>query len=129
VPLRCLIVDDSPSFLEAARVLLEREGLDVAGVAANGEEAVRRVKELRPDVVLVDLMLGDESGFDVVARLAAESNGDGLTTILISTDGAADFEDLLATSPAAGFVPKSELSGDAVRRIVEGRSGDGSAPR
>jgi DNA-binding NarL/FixJ family response regulator len=53
--LRCLIVDDSPRFLEAARGLLEREGIVVVGVAPNGADAVRLAVELRPDVCLVDI--------------------------------------------------------------------------
>jgi DNA-binding response OmpR family regulator len=59
-----LIVDDNQSFLEAARVLLEREGLTVAGVALTSAEALREAETLRPDIVLVDISLGEESGFD-----------------------------------------------------------------
>jgi DNA-binding NarL/FixJ family response regulator len=124
VPLRCLIVDDSRSFLEAARTLLEREGLTIAGVASTGDEALGRADELRPDVVLVDIMLGAESGFDLARRLVEEDRGGRSTVILISTHAEADFEDLIAASPAAGFVPKSELSARAIRRIVGGRSPD-----
>ena len=68
--LRCLIVDDNASFLDAATNLLEREGLDVVGVASTSDEALRQAEELRPDVVLVDIMLGTESGFDLARRLA-----------------------------------------------------------
>jgi DNA-binding NarL/FixJ family response regulator len=122
VPLRCLIVDDNALFLEAARVLLERGGVTVAGIASSGAEASERVRALRPDVVLVDIVLGKESGFDVVRRLAAETNGDGIAVILISTHAEADFADLIAESPAAGFVPKSELSADAIRGVLDRRS-------
>src|SRR3954454_6173521 len=57
VPLRCLIVDDNASFLHAAATLLERQGITVAGLAANGSDALRRARELQPDVVLVDIVL------------------------------------------------------------------------
>lgn len=120
--LRCLIVDDSSSFLEAAQALLEREGLSVAGVASSGAEALSRAAELRPDVVLVDISLGKESGFEVASRLVENSEDGGSTVILISTHAEADFADLIATSPAIGFLPKSELSADAIRRMVNGRS-------
>jgi DNA-binding NarL/FixJ family response regulator len=126
VPLRCLIVDDSSWFLAAARVLLEREGLPVVGVASTGAEALRRVQELRVDVVLVDLVLGAESGFDVIRRIAEAGEDDAPTTILISTYGAGDVVDLMPASPAAGFLQKSDLSADAVRRIVEGGGRAGS---
>jgi DNA-binding NarL/FixJ family response regulator len=120
-----LIVDDNQLFLEAARALLEREGLRVVGVAATSAEALQRAEELRPRVILVDIMLGGESGFDLARRLARQSPGGGPTVILISTHAEADFADLIAQSPAAGFVPKPELSADAVRRIVGGDAPEG----
>jgi DNA-binding NarL/FixJ family response regulator len=120
VALRCLIVDDNPSFLDAARVLLEREGLNVVGTATTVAEAVMRMEELRPDVALVDVVLGDESGLDLARRLEAA----GPPVVMTSTHAAADIEDLLVDVPAAGFVPKSELSANAIRRILAGESPD-----
>jgi two-component system, NarL family, nitrate/nitrite response regulator NarL len=122
VKLRCLIVDDSSSFLEAAQALLEREGLSVAGVASSGAEALSRAAELRPDVVLLDISLGKDSGFEVARRLVANAENGGSMVILISTHAEADFADLIAASPAIGFLPKSELSRDAIRRMINGRS-------
>ena len=121
-----LIVDDSWLFLEAARDRLEGEGLRVVGVAATSAEALRRAEELRPEAVLVDVMLGGESGFELARRLAADRDG-GPAVILISTYSAADFAGPIAESPAAGFLPKRELSADAIRRIVDGR-GPGGPP-
>jgi CheY-like chemotaxis protein len=118
---RVLIVDDNSSFLDAARSLLEREGLNVAGVAATAAEAIRRSQELEPDVVLVDIMLGGESGFALARRLV-EDGGRGAEVILVSTHGEAEFADLIAESPATGFLAKSELSAEAIRRILNGRS-------
>jgi DNA-binding NarL/FixJ family response regulator len=116
-----LIVDDNLSFLDAVRVFLERQGLRVVGVASASAEALRSAEELRPEVVLVDITLGRESGFDLASRLV-ERDGDGaLAVILISTHAEADFADLIAESPAVGFLPKSELSADAIRRILNGR--------
>jgi DNA-binding NarL/FixJ family response regulator len=115
----CVIVDDNASFIDAATALLEREGLSVVGTASTIADAVRQVPELRPDVVLVDITLGTESGFDLARRLA-EIDGDA-TVILISTHDEADFDDLIAATPAAGFVPKSELSAAAIERLVCGR--------
>jgi DNA-binding NarL/FixJ family response regulator len=109
-------VDDNRSFLDAARVLLEREGLEVAGVAETSAEALRHADELAPDVILVDVVLGDESGFDLARQLDDERS----SVVLISTHAEADIEDLIAESPAAGFLPKSQLSATGIRRIVEG---------
>jgi DNA-binding NarL/FixJ family response regulator len=114
-----LIVDDNSLFLDAARGLLEREGMRVVGVASTSAEALRHAEELRPEVVLVDIMLGPESGFELARRLA-ESDCGGPAVILISTHSEADFADLIAESPSAGFLSKSELSADGIRRIVNG---------
>jgi DNA-binding NarL/FixJ family response regulator len=115
-----LIVDDSRLFLQAARVLLEREGLRVVGVAVTAAQALRRAAELRPDVVLVDIMLGGESGFDLARRLSGHDRGGGAAVILISTYAEADFADLIADNPATGFLSKGELSAHAIRRIADG---------
>jgi two-component system, NarL family, nitrate/nitrite response regulator NarL len=120
--MRSLIVDDNGLFLEAARVLLEREGLSVAGVAATSAEALRQAEALRPDVILVDISLGEESGFDLARRLVEDGLGDDAVVILISTHAAEDLADMIAASPAAGFLPKAELSASAVQRIVDEHS-------
>ena len=117
-----LIVDDSQSFRDAARELLERQGLRVVGLASTSAEAMRRSAELHPDVVLIDITLAGESGFELAQQLAARDRG-AAALILISTHSQADFADSIAESPAAGFLPKSELSADAIRRIVRGPSG------
>jgi CheY-like chemotaxis protein len=118
VALRCLIVDDNASFLQTAGALLERQGLTIAGVASNSADAVRRTGELRPDVVLVDIVLGSESGLELARRLAADELGSP-AVILVSTHAETDFADLIEQTPAAGFVPKSELSAEAIRRLAD----------
>jgi CheY-like chemotaxis protein len=116
--LRCLIVDDSPRFLDAARGLLEREGVAVVGVASSSAEALVRVAELRPDVTLVDIDLGGQSGFDVVRRLNREAELAPISSILISTHSEEDYADLIAASPALGFLSKTTLSGCAIRHLL-----------
>jgi len=118
--IRCLIVDDNPSFLVAARVLLERQGLTIAGVASTGAEALRQAETLRPNVVLVDISLGKESGLDLARRLIGDDPDDGAAVILISTRVEEDVADLIADSPAVGFLTKSELSASAILRILDG---------
>jgi len=114
--LSCVIVDDNGAFLEAASGLLQREGVVVAGVASTTAEALRLTEALRPDVVLVDVMLGSESGLDLARRLARGSSG--ARVILTSTHAEADLAELIADSPAIGFVPKSRLSAAEVERLV-----------
>src|SRR5579862_1193998 len=96
MPLRCLIVDDSPRFGEEARSLLEREGVSVVGIAASGDEAVRLVEALRPDLALVDISLGEESGFDVARRLADSPNAHAPAVILVSTYDEREFSGRIA---------------------------------
>ena len=116
--MRCLIVDDSAHFVAAARGLLEREGVAVVGVASTGADALRCFEELRPDVTLVDVDLGGESGFDVAEQLHRSAGPTAPKVILISTHAAQDFAELIEESPAAGFVAKSALSGGAIRDLV-----------
>jgi DNA-binding NarL/FixJ family response regulator len=113
---RCVIVDDDGNFLQTARILLERGGMVVAGVAGSCAEAVERVRALRPDVVLIDIRLGDESGFEAARLLAAGQQPAAL--IMISTHAEDDYRDLIADSPAVGFLAKAELSAAAVGRIL-----------
>jgi DNA-binding NarL/FixJ family response regulator len=116
-PITCLIVDDSPEFLEAARQLLSDDGVTVVGFAATADEAVGETLALSPDVALVDIDLGTESGFDVAHRLAGLPHG-GPPVILISAESGAELAELVDASGALGFVSKTDLSGDAIRTLL-----------
>jgi CheY-like chemotaxis protein len=119
--LSCLLVDDSPRFLAAASKLLAGQGLTVAGVAASPAEALVRVHELVPDVTIVDVDLGGESGFDLAWQLAAASD-QPTRTILTSTHSESDFAELVAVTPVLGYTTKDELSADVVRDFVADRT-------
>ena len=116
--LRCLLVDDNCQFLAAARALLESEGLVVVGAVSTAADARRWVEELRPDVALVDIGLGGESGFDLACDLAGKACP--TPVILVSTHDRDDYAELIAASPAIGFVPKTALSARAVRDLLIG---------
>jgi len=123
-PLRCVIVDDSDAFLDAATKFVAREGIAVVGVASTVAEALACVAKLRPDVTLVDVVLGAESGFDLAERLCG---GDGSSpVILTSTHSEQDLDDAIAASSALGFIPKVALSAGAIRLLVDGLGGDTS---
>jgi DNA-binding NarL/FixJ family response regulator len=122
--MRCLIVDDSALFVDAVCGLLEHhECITVVGVASNASEALRRFEELRPDVALVDVNLGAESGFDVVEQLHRSGSPTITPLILISTHAEMDFADMIAASPAIGFLSKSALTPFAIRELVRGSVG------
>jgi CheY-like chemotaxis protein len=115
---RCLVVDDSQAFLQAARRILERGGMTVVGATTSSAEALVRVNETNPDVVLVDIMLGSESGFDLALKLTTAPQTRQAAVILISTHGEDDFRDLIAASPAIGFLPKWRLSARAIEDLL-----------
>jgi DNA-binding NarL/FixJ family response regulator len=114
-PLRCVIVDDNAAFLEAAANILGRDGLTVVGVASSSAEALRCVARLRPDVAVVDIDLGGESGFELAEQLA---DGAAVSSVILTSTDSEDFADMIAASPALGFVPKVELSADAVLGLL-----------
>jgi DNA-binding NarL/FixJ family response regulator len=125
VTLRCVIVDDNSAVLRAASDLLETQGIAVVGVATTSEEALSLMEELNPDVLLVDIDLGPESGFELTRRLARSVDSPTSCVILMSTHHQADYADLIAASPAIGFLAKSDLSAIAIRRLLAraGRKG------
>ncbi|MDV3125530.1 response regulator transcription factor [Mycobacterium sp. 21AC1] len=114
--MRCLIVDDNVSFRDAARRMLGGGGITVVAVAANSGEALRLCRELRPDVALVDVALGAESGFELAEQLHRTELPPAV--ILISTYAEQDLTEMIAASPAVGFVPKFALSAAAVSDVL-----------
>jgi two-component system, NarL family, nitrate/nitrite response regulator NarL len=127
MPLRCLIVDDSPHFLDAARGLLERQGITVVGSASSSAEALQRATELRPDVILIDIDLGGESGFELARQLLRQAGKSQSAVILISTHCEQDYAELIAASPALGFLPKAALSAGAIWELLAGHNENNGA--
>lgn len=121
IAMRCLIVDDNASFLGASRSLLERQGLSVVGVASTGAEGLQLAAELAPDLILLDVDLGEDSGFNVARQLASTDGAARFQVILISTHPEDDFAELVAQSPAVGFIAKSDLSVAAIERLLNSR--------
>ena len=111
-----LVVDDHPGFRESARRLLELEGYRVIGEAEDGASALVRVRELQPDIALVDVHLPDIDGFELALRLRALTAAPHV--ILTSSRDGAEFEPLVISSGARGFVPKHELSREAMERLL-----------
>jgi len=107
-----LIVDDHAGFRDAARALLEASGFDVLGEAVDGASALAAVAKLQPEIVLLDVHLPDVDGFAVAERLA--SDGVSTAIVLVSSRDVSSFRRRLAANPAWSFIPKSELSGEAL---------------
>ena len=112
------------------RALLMEQGLDVVGAAGSAADAHRQIAELRPDVALIDIDLGSESGLELARRLRREPiDGAAPHVILISTHDEAEYADLIQASSAVGFLAKSDLSAASIRRMlapIEGGEADES---
>ena len=115
--MKVLIVDDHPRFRASARRMLEAEGFEVVAEAESGVEALLAADAWSPEVVLLDVHLPDIQGFDVAERLSM--NGSAPAIVLTSSHDASDLGPLVERSGACGFIPKSDLSGEALRRIVD----------
>lgn len=110
-----VIVDDHPSFRASARAVLESDGFDVIAEASDGTTALQLLRSLRPDVVLLDVQLPDMTGFDICRECG---DLDHTAVILVSSRDGADYGDLIERSGARGFIPKADLSGEAVHQLL-----------
>ena len=113
---RVLIVDDHVSFRALARMVLVADGFDVVGEAGDGAAAISAARDLRPDVVLLDVQLPGVDGFGVAEALSAHSPPP--VVVLISSRSRTDYGHRVAESVAHGFIAKAELSGDALRTVL-----------
>jgi CheY-like chemotaxis protein len=111
-----LIVDDHPSFRRLARRLLESAGYIVIGDAQDGASAIESVGTLRPDVILLDVLLPDMTGFDVARELSRGPHRP--LVVLTSSRNASDLGQLLQTADAAGFIAKRDLTVAALEALV-----------
>lgn len=109
-----LIVDDHDSFRAWARRVLSDDGFRVVGEAVDGASAIAAVDDLRPEVVLLDVVLPDMSGVEVAWALRR-----GTTVVLTSSRDFADLGVELDSS-VAGFLPKHAVSGAALEQLVRG---------
>jgi DNA-binding NarL/FixJ family response regulator len=101
------------------RALLEEEGISVVGGAGSGPEAIRQIIESRPDVALIDIDLGRESGLALARTLGEAVNGAVLPRlILISTHDESEYADLIEASPAIGFLAKTALSAATIHQML-----------
>ena len=117
---RVLIIDDHPSFRRLASKLLEAGGFAVIGEAEDGREGLAEARRLKPDVVMLDVLLPDTSGF-AVAQALTEGPGAAPVVVLVSSRSASDIASALERSPAQGFIPKRELTAAAFAAVVDGR--------
>jgi DNA-binding NarL/FixJ family response regulator len=112
-----LIVDDSHAFRAQARSMLEDDGFTVISEASDVSSAMAAWTETRPDLVLLDVNLPDGDGFALVDLL--ERDGVRPVVVLTSSRDATTYRRRLERTRAAGFIVKDELSGAAIRALME----------
>lgn len=115
--LRVLIVDDHPSFRRLASQLVVAAGYAVVGEAADAAAALDEAARLRPDVVLLDVVLPDRSGLAVARELVSSS--DRPRVVLISSRSRSDFGDTHEWPEGCSFLPKHELTVTRLRDVVQ----------
>jgi DNA-binding NarL/FixJ family response regulator len=116
-PVRVLIADDDPLFLDALEAILGIEAqIEIAGRAHDGEEATRLAGELGPDVVLLDLSMPVVDGFEASRRIRADAPG---TAVIVLT-GSSNAEDVekARDAGATGYVTKDRIAQDLVRIVL-----------
>ncbi len=113
-----LIIDDHAPFRVQVRALLENDGFDVVGEANDGISGLAIARSLRPDLVLLDIGLPDIEGFEVARELAID--GPPPLVVLTSSRDASSYGPRLGRIRVLGFIPKDELSGDAIRALAKG---------
>lgn len=124
-PVRALIVDDSASFRDAARSILERAGVSIIGEVSNSAAALRYYTKLNPDITLIDIGLGTESGFELAEQLHRAGLPTPPPLILMSAYAEQEIAEMIAASPAIGFVSKIDFSADAICDLLGGCRGQG----
>ena len=117
-----LVVDDQAPFRAAERAVLSRlPGFALVAEAASGEEAIELAATLAPDLVLMDINMGEIDGIEATRRITAQHPA--TKVILVSTYGLDDLPADARTSGAIGYVNKDELSPRAIRRIWDDDAG------
>jgi DNA-binding NarL/FixJ family response regulator len=117
VSVTVLIVDDHPTFRRFARRLLEEAGFEVVGEAEDGAGALEAARDLKPQAVLLDVLLPDRSGLEIAAALARTLAATAV--VLTSSRCASDLGAALTEAPKQGFIAKSAFSGRAFAELVE----------
>ena len=111
-----LLADDHRAFRALARKLFGKDGFEVVGEAADAESTREAVRRLCPDVVLLDIQLGDDDGIELAGELACAEPAPAV--ILISARSAADYGKRLDGAPVIGFLAKGDLTPEAVNALL-----------
>jgi DNA-binding NarL/FixJ family response regulator len=116
--LRVLIADDHRLFAEALRAILGGDRrIDVVGLAASGNEAVEKAKELEPDVVLMDISMPGLNGVDATRKIRADQKN--VQVVMVTGSDSREDVDAARTAGAAGYVTKDRIAAELIGAIIE----------
>ena len=116
--IRVLIADDHRLFAETLEALLATEDrIDVVGSARDGKEAVRLTRELRPDVVLMDISMPIMDGFEATRQIRQQRRDAGV--LMLTGSNSRSDVDLARKAGAAGYVTKDRIAAELIEAIVE----------
>ncbi len=115
---RVLLIEDEPSIVEAIRFILTRAGWAVQ-THSDGVDAVARVRESRPDVVILDVMLPGRSGFDILEELRADPATVGLPVLLLTAKGQTADRDRAERSGASRYMTKPFSNAEVLASVNE----------
>ena len=102
----------------AARLVLETDGFEVVGESATGLDGVSDAARLKPQIVLLDIGLPDIDGIEVAHRITTAAGASAPAVVLISSRDGVGYERAFADCGARGFIPKADLSGDAITALA-----------
>ncbi|MEM1314659.1 MAG: response regulator [Pseudomonadota bacterium] len=113
---RVLIAEDEPHIVESLRFILNREGYDVDD-APDGEAAWDRLRDARPDVLILDVMLPRLNGFDLLRRLRADPGAAGTPVLMLTAKGQAQDRRTALDAGADAFITKPFANRDVVEHV------------
>ena len=117
-PLRIVVVDDEPMFLELTRERLRNQReLEIVGVASNGVEGIELIRELRPDAAVIDVFMPQMNGFEVIAALRQNILTRDIPVVMCSIEAISKIEDQALSAGASDFLQKPVLRQDLVATV------------
>lgn len=117
MPGRVLLIEDEINIFEAISFLLSRDGWEVSG-HANGATALEEVARIRPDVLVLDMMLPGRSGLEILRELRATPETEGLPVLMLTAKGQSKDRDKALALGANGYLTKPFANAELVETIA-----------
>ena len=123
MPRRVLVAEDEPNIVESLSFLLERAGFEVS-VATDGQSALSDAFALRPDVLVLDVMLPELDGYEVLRRLRADERGAALPVLMLTAKGQREDRETAMACGADRFMTKPFANAEITAAVLELAGGE-----